>query len=464
MKPNRIRLFLPLLLTITVLAAWPILHYVTRAQFVKEQTEMLHIHLDELTSAIENRLRPDRDFIVLLASEWRRGNLDSETFRARGARYIQDNPGLNNLVLADADFIIEDVTPFADNKQIVGLGLTLPEPKRASRQAYREHRGIYTKPFTIIQGKPGFEIYYPVFSDERFLGIISGVYDAQRLLDASAHHHISFRYGMFLVTAEGNRFATVTREDELLDSEVSGIAQIPMVQGSFSVEMTGYKTALSIGTTFLIALLITLGTCVIYLIWAQLREVDARKKAEEEALHLATHDNLTGLANRNLLADLIDLTLENAKRNSSSFAVLFLDVDDLKGVNDSMGHHVGDQLLRDIGLRIKSCLRAADTVSRYGGDEFVILLNQVDSEHAEAVARKIIRSFDNPFPLDNSKVQSGCSIGIALFPDNGLTDDELIGRADNAMYQAKERGKLQYCVSRVIGERDLTNGKKRDVS
>ena len=464
MKPDRIRLFLPLLLTIAVLAAWPILHYVTRAQFVKEQTEMLHVHLDELTSSIENRLRPDRDFVALLASEWRRGKLDSKTFRARGARYIEDNPGLNNLVWASADFVINDVTPFEDNKQIIGLELALPEPKRASRQAYRERRAIYTKPFTIIQGKPAFEIYVPVFAGERFLGIISGVYDAQRLLEASAHHHISFRYGASLVTAEGNRFATVTREDELRDSDVSGTAQIPMVQGSFSVQMTGYKTALSIGTTFLNALLITLGVSVIYLVWAQLREIDARKKAEEEALHLATHDNLTGLANRNLLADLIDLTLENAKRTRTSFAVLFLDVDDLKGINDSMGHHVGDDLLRAIGLRIRSCLRAADTVSRYGGDEFVILLNQVDSEHAEAVARKIIRSFDNPFPLDDTKVQSGCSIGIALFPDNGLTDDELIGQADNAMYQAKERGKLQYCVSSVIAESEFTHGKKRDVS
>ena len=172
------------------------------------------------------------------------------------------------------------------------------------------------------------------------------------------------------------------------------------------------------------------------------RDITERKKAEKEILQLAHYDTLTGLPNRSLFHDRLSQAISLASRNGSALAVLFLDLDRFKHVNDAFGHQIGDLLLQEVSRRLNSCVRATDTVSRIGGDEFVIILtNLVKCSQAGSVASKIISSMSRPFQLGGHELYSGTSIGVALYPSDGTDVDTLLKHADIAMYQAKESGR-----------------------
>ncbi|MEI8396768.1 MAG: diguanylate cyclase [Rhodospirillaceae bacterium] len=174
-------------------------------------------------------------------------------------------------------------------------------------------------------------------------------------------------------------------------------------------------------------------------------DITVRKVEEERMERLAYFDHLTGLPNRALLKDRLDQALAGARRYHQRVAVLFLDLDRFKSVNDTHGHTVGDILLTDVADRLKDGLREEDTVSRLGGDEFVVVLSDVpDLSHVEVVARKITDSLSRPFIIDGTVIQTGTSIGIAMFPRDSLTVGSLIKAADTAMYQAKEAGRGTY--------------------
>ena len=163
--------------------------------------------------------------------------------------------------------------------------------------------------------------------------------------------------------------------------------------------------------------------------------------ARERARHLATHDQLTGLANRALFHDRLSQALHAARRGRHKLAVLFTDLDGFKAINDTLGHAVGDGLLRGIARRLATCLRETDTAARLGGDEFAILLTHLASElDAATVARKLLASLGDPIHFRRQSTSIRCSIGIASFPRDAADADDLIRKADTAMYHAKERG------------------------
>ena len=166
----------------------------------------------------------------------------------------------------------------------------------------------------------------------------------------------------------------------------------------------------------------------------------ARKRIEE----LAYTDVLTGLPNRLMLTERIEFAIGLAGREQSSFALLFLDLDRFKHINDSLGHQFGDRVLIEVAERIKDCLRQVDTAARLGGDEFLVLLHKVDTRSAEITARRILDRLAQPFKLDDLSFTVTCSIGISLFPDDGRTMDDLIKNADSAMYHVKERGRAGF--------------------
>jgi diguanylate cyclase (GGDEF)-like protein len=162
-------------------------------------------------------------------------------------------------------------------------------------------------------------------------------------------------------------------------------------------------------------------------------------KNEQAKLHRqANFDALTGLPNRMMAFDRINIEISRAKRSRQRFAVLFIDLDNFKNVNDTLGHAIGDELLVAIGTRLQTCLRDADTVARLGGDEFLVLLPDVDNEvGVEKVAERLLQSVSQPQEFQGHKVLAQCSIGIALYPENGDSVQALMANADNAMYQAK---------------------------
>ncbi|HEX7749855.1 MAG TPA: EAL domain-containing protein [Bordetella sp.] len=160
---------------------------------------------------------------------------------------------------------------------------------------------------------------------------------------------------------------------------------------------------------------------------------------------LATHDTLSGLPNRLLLKDRLGQMLEKAQRSDGRFALLFLDIDDFKTINDSRGHHAGDQVLIAVSRRIRDKLRAQDTVARVGGDEFVLLTEIKDPDDAATVAHKLISAISQSALIVGHELHVTASVGIAVYPSDGATQHDLMIHADTAMYHAKQRGKNSYC-------------------
>jgi len=174
-------------------------------------------------------------------------------------------------------------------------------------------------------------------------------------------------------------------------------------------------------------------------------DITERKASFDRIQHLAHYDALTNLPNRSLLNEHLDLAIAGAKRSQTKLAIVFLDLDRFKCVNDSRGHHAGDLLLQAVSDRLKECVRESDTVSRLGGDEFVVLLNNInDEKDAALVAQKIIDIIGKPFMLGDYPANIGTSIGISLYPTHGTDKFTLLKHADAAMYVAKEKGRNNF--------------------
>jgi diguanylate cyclase (GGDEF)-like protein len=172
------------------------------------------------------------------------------------------------------------------------------------------------------------------------------------------------------------------------------------------------------------------------------RDITERKRAEQQARYLAQHDPLTDLPNRALLEDHLRQALGQAQRDQRQIAVLLLDLDGFKRINDTLGHLVGDRLLRAVGDRLRHSLRASDVVARFGGDEFAVVQTAVNDPRAAAVlTRKLLATLARPFELGGEPMILGASAGIALFPEHGETPEALIEAADLALYSAKEEGR-----------------------
>jgi diguanylate cyclase (GGDEF)-like protein len=173
------------------------------------------------------------------------------------------------------------------------------------------------------------------------------------------------------------------------------------------------------------------------------RDITERKKAEQQLLLLAQYDSLTGLPNRSLFMDRLSSAALRANRNRTGLGVMFLDLDGFKHINDTLGHHSGDELLQQVATRLSATVRKTDTVARLAGDEFTVLLEKLMAPEQEikAVADKIVSAMQVPFVLGNNTVVVTTSLGLALRILEDPNLDELLRRADNAMYRSKNSGK-----------------------
>ena len=197
-------------------------------------------------------------------------------------------------------------------------------------------------------------------------------------------------------------------------------------------------------TSELVALLQRLADNIVFAL-ENFDRSDEKLVADQRIHHLATHDGLTGLPNRGMFGQLLEFSIKSARRNTKKCAVLFVDLDRFKVINDSLGHSVGDRLLIEVSQRLRSCVRESDTVARLGGDEFVVVLNDLqDREQAAAVARKLLLSVSPALTLAGHECRTTASIGIAVFPDDGDDEQSLTKNADMAMYLAKEEGKNDF--------------------
>jgi len=184
-----------------------------------------------------------------------------------------------------------------------------------------------------------------------------------------------------------------------------------------------------------------------------LRDITERKRAQASLCDQAFHDPLTGLPNRLLLTDRFRQTVLSARRTASRFAVLMLDLDGFKQINDVMGHAIGDAVLQQVAQRLSAVVRESDTVARLGGDEFLLLLGTAERDGgAEGIAKRVLRRVAAPMRIADGTVNVRASAGVALFPEHGADMETLIERADAAMYRAKRRGGGYELCNRAAAE------------
>lgn len=176
------------------------------------------------------------------------------------------------------------------------------------------------------------------------------------------------------------------------------------------------------------------------------RKANERKliEAEEKAKYMAYHDALTGLPNRHMLVSRLDQILSDKSDKERSFKILFIDLDRFKIINDTLGHGLGDLLLKQVSDRLMQCVRKTDIVSRYGGDEFVVILSNIDYEETVKTANRILDSFSDPFNVNDYDLYISPSIGISCYPEDGSDSETIINNADIAMYLAKNKGKNNF--------------------
>lgn len=226
---------------------------------------------------------------------------------------------------------------------------------------------------------------------------------------------------------------------------------VPYLLYALAVGVTGFVVTMTLSpywhTQPSLAFGLLAGLVILPLFYASLlRELESANRQlarqVDETAHAATHDSLTGLANRALLHDRLNLEVEQARRRNTRVAVMFIDLDAFKEINDSLGHHAGDDLLRQVAQRLTEQLRRADTIARYGGDEFVVLFDSLQNDADTAAAtQRLVSVFDAPFVIAGVAQRVTGSIGMALFPFDGADADALLRNADRAMYHAKETGR-----------------------
>lgn len=279
-------------------------------------------------------------------------------------------------------------------------------------------------------------------SEKRFRTIVSSVADGILVIDRQGfiqifNHAAESIFGHSVFDSIGKNIDLIVDDDGSLKTYL--LAENPSA-ARFHKEVRGIRRD---GSTFPMELTATgtnFGSSSIFIVIC--RDISDRKQAEQELQHLAKFDPLTGLANRSLFHDKLEDALKVADRNATGVAVLFLDLDHFKDVNDTLGHPAGDHLLEVVAERLNNCVRDTDTVARLGGDEFAIIATQlVDRTTIHRLAVRIVSSIAEPVEIESYKVHTGASIGVTLFPDDERDPDRLLKNADLALYRAKSNGR-----------------------
>ncbi|MFT6917259.1 MAG: diguanylate cyclase (GGDEF)-like protein [Motiliproteus sp.] len=415
-------------------------------------------HISEIVniqvSNIERRLSRSLSTTYMLAIEVQqnKGKIDDfESF----AQYVIDNiGGVSNLQLAP-DGIIEKIHPLPGNEKAIGHNILKDDKRKKEAWLAIESKQLtLAGPFKLVQGGVAIIGRNPVFINKEgkphFWGFVSALINLKDLLavtDLDLLEEKGYCYQLTRVHPDTKQIDTIAQSATSL-GDISHTAEIQVPSGVWYLKMShevplAFNGLLAYGASFLIAGLASL------LVWNMMRypqhleRVVKNKTLELE--DLVFNDYLTGLANRRSLSDRLKQVLKESKRYRRTAALMYLDLDDFKRINDSMGHDAGDALIKQIASRLQGAVRESDLVARLGGDEFsVLLLNQTSVENAAKIAEKLINEIERPVCIKGRCFSISASIGIALVPNDGDDVPTLLRSADLAMYAAKQAGKNSF--------------------
>lgn len=457
--------------------------HMTRALGQNQQRLLMTEIVAAQASAIERRLSRSLSSTNILAQEVIQQGGDFESFESYAQSVLDTIGGVSNLQLAP-DGIIARIHPLAGNEKAIGHNLLLDDKRRSEAHAAIKLRTMtLAGPFELIQGGIAVIGRNPIFlqqdGEDRFWGFASALIFLDDLLQSTE---------LGLLEAKGYRFQLSrinpqTQHPDIFADSASGIddsayrteVRVPNAiwtlsmshpnEGQYWLALFGYMTS---------ALLAVLAAWILNFILRQpetLQAVVKQKTAELE--ELAFYDHLTGIANRRLLSEQLKHKVREAVRYQQTIALLYLDLDDFKRINDTVGHDAGDLLLKQVALRLCAVVRDSDLVARLGGDEFGILL--LDSESVgdvSRIAQKLIKAVSEPISIYEHQFIVSTSIGITMIPTDGEAASDILKNADMAMYAAKNSGKRNYrffdkslheqALERVRVEHDLDDALNND--
>jgi len=431
--------------------------------FWQHQSQMLTTNeqqflLSEITNSeaitIERRLSLSLSATNILAIEIKQNNGNFIDFNTYAQAVIDSMGGISNLQLAP-NGIISNIHPLLGNEKAIGHNILHDSSRRNEAMlAISQKRLTLAGPFKLVQGGTAIIGRNPVFINidgkETFWGFTSALIYLDQLLAVTKLAELEnkgYRYSLSRIHPDTGKNEVFAHSKDHLD-EIFQSAKIELPNTSWTLTMS--RTSLNAKSNFLTYFIsLLLGLIAAWLItYLQrqpelLQRIVKQKTAELE--ELAFNDHLTGLANRRYLNKHLQQFLFEQNRYNKTAALLYLDLDDFKRVNDSMGHEYGDQLLIQIANRLSKSVRIGDVVSRLGGDEFAVLLLNTDSVNSiSTIAESLIEEIKKPVILDERNVIISASIGITLIPKDGNKCLDLLRNADMAMYSAKNSGKNSY--------------------
>ena len=341
------------------------------------------------------------------------------------------------------DYRITYVYPLEGNKQIIGKDYReLPEQWPLVKKAVDTRRGVLAGPLDLIQGGKGLIYRYPIYIDDHYWGLLSTVVNTDQFFKAAfSNHSDQFAFAIRIKDTAGQLNKAFYGDDRLFNDKYAyhTVSAVPNAEWEWTIVD---KTQTDFHFLITIRLLVLgLSAFLAYIVYFFLKE---RTTLASHAMY----DSLTGLANRRFLYTRMDQALLQSKRLDQYLAIMFIDIDYFKKINDTHGHDFGDELLKTVAAKLQTCIRDVDTLSRIGGDEFIVMLEQLTSkEDVNLIANKILATFAHPIHIVGSDILIGLSIGITIYtPNKASTIKSLMKQADIALYEVKANGRNGYKI------------------
>lgn len=426
-----------------------------------QQEMMIQRHANLLSDYIKADMRSRLPALERIVQRWiiRKGTPKKE-FIEDTQHYIDHLLGFQAIEWVDKDFYVRWVVPIEGNEKALNLDLSFNKVRKESLEYSKTlNKPVMSKRITLVQGGEGFLIYFPIFIEKEFQGFILAVFRIDSWLDYVFNLQENKKeFSYFRASVSMNNYLSYQQKgwEKNYIKKFQKKTFISIMEQSF--EISCHPTALFFKekNTFIHKIILTIGFILVFLISVLIHlfqnscyAIKKQKESEIKTQYLATHDGLTQLANRRSAITLLSQSLKIAKKHQQMMAVLFIDLDGFKQINDTYGHDIGDNVLIQISKLLLLTVRTSDHVARIGGDEFLILLNPIkDKNDIQKIAQKIIDKISEPLLCKEKNIlpiQVGASIGIALYPKDAQEESSLIKYADKAMYHIKKSGKNHFC-------------------